>query len=325
MQGKTINGYTLQNRLGVGGMAEVWLAKNRLGKTAAVKILLPVLCSDENVTSRFMTEAKVMVMLDNRNIRQVYDYGEIDGRPCIIMEYLEGDDLKSMMKNGRKFSDGQLISWWNQLVDALNYTHAKGVVHRDIKPANIFVDNNGCIKLLDFGIAKVRESISSTGTGQKLGTLMYMSPEQVRDSKHVDYHTDYYSMAVTFVHLVSGRKPYDSDNSSDYDISVKIVTEPLDLSGLPEKWKNFLSPYLQKDAAKRPALRHFEQRGGNPLDPPYDGPDGGGGGETKLWPIPGPEKQPDPQPQPKKYCDKCGTELSPIAKFCKKCGKKVIR
>lgn len=258
MQGKTINGFTLQRPLGTGGMAEVWYAENKIGKKAAVKLLLPKLCADENVKSRFRTEARVMVDLNHPNIRQVYDYSELDGRPAIIMEYLEGDDLKIRLKRGQRFTDEELQRWWNQLVDALNYTHKKGIVHRDIKPGNIFVDAEGNIKLLDFGIAKVRESISSTQTGQKLGTLMYMSPEQVKDSKHIDYKTDVYSLAVTFVHLITGKKPYNSDTTSDFEISEQIVYKPLDLSGLPESWRNFLTPYLNKDPQQRPALRYFE-------------------------------------------------------------------
>ncbi len=255
MQGKTISGYTLKSVLGAGGMAEVWLAENKIGKKAAVKILLSKYCDDDNVTSRFSTEAKVMVELNHPNIRQVYDYGEIDGRPCIIMEYLEGDDLKAKIKRGQHFPDSELTKWWNQLVSALTYTHKQGVVHRDIKPGNIFVDTDGNIKLLDFGIAKVRDSISSTQTGQKIGTLMYMSPEQVKDSKHIDYRTDIYSLAVTFVHLVTGKRPYDSDTTSDFEISSQIVYSPLDLSGVPLPWRDVLTPYLNKDAGKRPDLK----------------------------------------------------------------------
>jgi len=264
MQGKTVNGYILQSLLGTGGMAEVWVAENRIGKKASVKVLLPKLCDDKNVISRFLTEAKIMVELDHRNIRQVYDYGDVDGRPCIIMEYLDGDDLKSRMKRGQRFTEEELEKWWNQLADALNYTHAKGIIHRDIKPGNIFVTRDGDIKLLDFGIAKIRESISSTQTGQKIGTLMYMSPEQVKDSKHIDYHTDIYSLAVTFVHLLSGKKPYDSDTSSDFEISEQIVYHPLDLNGLPEKWKLFLEPYLNKDPQARPDLKMFASPVANP-------------------------------------------------------------
>lgn len=258
MQGKTISGYTLQQRLGVGGMAEVWLAENAIGKKAAVKLLLPKFCNDDAIVARFENEAKVMVQLDHPNIRQVYDYGNIEGRPCIVMEYLEGDDLKALMKSGKRFTNEELRKWWNQIADALNYTHAEGIVHRDIKPSNIFLDKKGNIKLLDFGIAKIKESISMTQTGSMMGTLMYMSPEQVRDSKHIGPESDAYSLAVSFVHLLSGKKPYDSDTSSDYDIRKGIVEIPLDLSAVPTDWQGFLEPYLEKDPAKRPALRPFE-------------------------------------------------------------------
>ena len=260
MQGKSISGYTLQRLLGTGGMAEVWYAENKIGKKAAVKLLLPKLCQDENVVSRFLTEAKVMVELNHPNIRQVYDYGDIDGRPAIVMEYLDGSDLKARLKRGQRFTQEELVKWWNQLVDALNYTHKKGIVHRDIKPGNIFVDREGDVKLLDFGIAKVRDSVSKTQTGQKLGTLMYMSPEQVKDSKHIDYRTDVYSLAVTFVHLITGKKPYDSDTTSDFEISEQIVYKPLDLSGMPADWRSFLTPYLEKQPESRPPLQPFAAR-----------------------------------------------------------------
>ena len=258
MQGKIINGFELKYRLGVGGMAEVWYAENEIHMAVAVKILNRDLSLNDSIVERFRNEAEIMVKLHHPNIRQVHGYGSIDGRPAIIMEYLEGDDLKARMKKGQRFTDDELKKWWNQLVDALKYTHEEGIVHRDIKPGNIFVDKKGNVKLLDFGIAKVRESISSTQTGQKIGTLMYMSPEQVRDSKHIDYHTDIYSLAVTFVHLLTGKKPYDSDTSSDYDIQTSIVTKPLDLNGVPERWKGFLIPYLEKEPSKRPELRYFE-------------------------------------------------------------------
>lgn len=262
MQGKSINGFILQQLLGTGGMADVWYAENKIGKKAAVKILLSKFCADENINSRFYTEAEVMVKLNHPNIRQVYDYGNIDGRPAIVMEYLDGMDLKSKLKRGQRFTDEELKRWWNQLVSALNYTHQKGIVHRDIKPSNIFVDGDGNIKLLDFGIAKVRESISSTQTGQKLGTLMYMSPEQVKDSKSIDYRTDVYSLAVTFVNLITGKAPYDSDTSSDFEISEQIVYKPLDMSDVPMTWQKFLAPYMAKKPEERPALRPFDMNNG---------------------------------------------------------------
>ena len=258
MQGKIINGYTLKERLGIGGMAEVWLAENAIGKKAAVKLLLPKFCQDESIVARFQNEAKVMVQLDHPNIRQVYDYGNIDGRPTIIMEYLEGDDLKALMKSGRRFTDNELRKWWDQIVDALNYTHAKGIVHRDIKPSNIFINKKGDVKLLDFGIAKIKESLSMTQTGAMMGTLLYMSPEQVEDSKHIGPESDVYSLAVTFVHLLTGKAPYDSTTSSDYAIRKGIVEMPLDLSDVPTEWQGFLAQYLKKRPEDRPALRPFE-------------------------------------------------------------------
>ena len=258
MQEKTINGYTLQQQLGVGGMAEVWLGENAIGKKAAVKLLLPKFCNDEAIVARFENEAKVMVQLDHPNIRQVYDYGNINGRPTIIMEYLEGDDLKALMKSGRRFTDNELRKWWDQIVDALNYTHAKGIVHRDIKPSNIFINKKGDVKLLDFGIAKIKESLSMTQTGAMMGTLLYMSPEQVEDSKHIGPESDVYSLAVTFVHLLTGKAPYDSTTSSDYAIRKGIVEMPLDLSDVPTEWQGFLAQYLKKRPEDRPALRPFE-------------------------------------------------------------------
>lgn len=257
MQNKKILNYTLLRPLGKGGMAEVWYAENQIEKPAAVKILNDDLSRNAQIVERFRNEAKVTVKLNHPNIRQVYDYDEIDGRPCMVMEYLEGDDLAARMKRGEQFTDGQLRCWWNQIADALNYTHQQGVVHRDIKPSNIFVTDKGDVKLLDFGIAKVRDSITATTTGAMMGTLMYMSPEQVRDSKHIDAKTDLYSLAVSFVHICSGRVPYDRDTTDDYEIRKNIVEVPVDMTGVPQAWQEFLRPYLAKNPDERPALTAF--------------------------------------------------------------------
>ncbi len=257
MQGQVINGFELKRLLGKGGMAEVWYAENEIGKPAAVKVLNENLASYPQIVERFHNEALVMVKLDHPNIRQVYGYGYIGNRHCIVMEYLEGEDLEELMKRGKQFTDEELRRWWDQTVDALNYTHAMDIVHRDIKPSNLFLDKRGNIKLLDFGIAKVKESISLTSTGAMLGTLMYMSPEQVKDTKNIDYRTDIYSLAVTFAQLISGNCPYDSSSSGDFEIRERIVYKPLDLSGLPASWKSFLAPYLEKEPENRPALRYF--------------------------------------------------------------------
>lgn len=277
MINKKISGYTIKRKIGEGGMAEVYYAENNLKKKAAVKILKPRLCEDMNVVTRFENEAEVMVKLNHPNITQVFDAGTIDDRPCIVMAYLEGDDLKNRLKNGESFSDEQLQKWWNQLVDALNHTHQQGIIHRDIKPSNIFIDKKGNVILMDFGIAKIKDAISITSSGTQIGTLLYMSPEQVLDSKHIDYRTDLYSLAITFVHLLTRKAPYDITNSNDYMIRKGIVEEPVDLSELPDSWRVFLEPYLAKDPDDRPPLRPWEE----PViiddtiidDPPIDDPD----------------------------------------------------
>lgn len=258
MQGEIINGFVLKRLLGEGGMAEVWYAENEIGKPAAIKILNENLTRNAQIVERFHNEAVVMVKLKHPNIRQVYGYGYLGNRHCIIMEYLEGDDLSDMMKGGRRFTDAELRQWWNQIVSALNYTHKQGIVHRDIKPSNLFLDEDGNIKLLDFGIAKIMENSSLTQTGSMMGTLMYMSPEQVKDSKSIDYHTDIYSLAVTFVHLLTGKMPYNTDTTSDFQIRERIVYTPFDVSVLPEDWRGFLAPYLEKEPQNRPELRMFE-------------------------------------------------------------------
>ena len=266
MQNKTIYDYTLKHYLGEGGMAEVWYAENGLGKAAAIKILKEEYVKNKDVTDRFKNEASLMVKLDHPNIRGVYSYGIIEERPCIVMAYLKGEDLSKRMDNGERFDSTQLKQWWNQLVDTLEYTHREKIVHRDIKPSNLFLTDNGEIKLLDFGIAKIRDSINQTQTGSRIGSPMYMSPEQVKDSKNVDYRSDIYSLSVTFYHLLKGSAPYD-DSIPEYDIPSTIVNKPLILKDIPAEWSAMITPYLVKDPADRPALKRFEQKHQAPPKP----------------------------------------------------------
>jgi len=258
MENTTINGYTLKYKLGEGGMAEVWYAENVLGKPAAVKVLQKRLCSVPEVVSRFENEAKLMVQLNHPSIRNIYDFSTIYDCPCMVMEYLEGKDLSQRLKEGETFSNEQLINWWNNLVDALQYTHRKNIIHRDIKPSNLFITEDGGVKVLDFGIAKIKDNITITQTGSRMGTLLYMSPEQVYDTKQLTYKTDIYSLAVTFFHLVTGNTPYGADRLSDFEVQESIVRKIVDTLSLPLPWRIVLPGYLYKNAEDRRDLQKID-------------------------------------------------------------------
>ena len=299
MEHTSINGYVLQYKLGEGGMAEVWYAENSLRQPVAVKILRKRFCDEPELVARFSTEANLMVALNHPHIRSIHSWGMIEGQPCMVMEYLEGMDLSARLKNGERFSNEQLIRWWNDMVDALQYTHRKHIIHRDIKPSNLFVTEAGQVKLLDFGVAKIRDNITVTQTGSRMGTLMYMSPEQVYDVKNLTEKTDVYSLAVTFYHLVTGVPPYDSSRISDFEIQENIVRKPIDASALPLPWSHLLPGYFNKDAEKRPALRKTDDELHN--------------GDETIWIHPAPDRTPPVYAKPSRKTGSIGYTLLPVA------------
>ncbi|MBP9134501.1 MAG: SUMF1/EgtB/PvdO family nonheme iron enzyme [Saprospiraceae bacterium] len=249
-----LNAYTLKRFLGRGGMAEVWYAENNLGKPAAIKIMLAKFKGEKQVVDRFEIEAKAMVRLSHPNIREVLDYGEYEGLPFIIMEYLDGEDLGQLMIKRSRHSEKDLEQWWRQSLSALAHTHERGIIHRDIKPSNIFLQKNGQIKILDFGIAKIKDEISHTRTGQGLGTVLYMSPEQISDPKQVSPSTDIYSLGMTFASLLRGEPALDlTEDDSTFNIQLKITKGDINLSGINDVWRARLLPALNITAVDRPS------------------------------------------------------------------------
>ncbi|MFZ1790660.1 MAG: SUMF1/EgtB/PvdO family nonheme iron enzyme [Saprospiraceae bacterium] len=262
MINKTINGYTIKHLIGSGGMADVYYAENKLGKKAAIKVLKAELCAIGTIKERFEQEARIMVDIEHKHIRQAYDLDEVNGQPAIIMEYLDGETLKQLIDRG-KISDEKAQKYFDQCVLALRITHYKDIVHRDIKPSNIFITRADEVKILDFGIAKVKESGLGTRTNQMLGTPVYMSPEQIKSIKNVDTKSDVYSLAVTFYHAVTGKVPYDSTTDSDFEIQSKIVHEDLDLRRVSSFWSGILRPMLSKSPSDRVSIDEVGGMGRN--------------------------------------------------------------
>ncbi|MFN8356871.1 MAG: protein kinase [Spirosomataceae bacterium] len=251
MIGKRFLSYTLRQDLGEGGMASVYLADNTLGKKFAVKVLRPELFGKEILRQRFRNEAQVMVSLEHPNIRQVIDWYEEGTFMAIVLEYLNGNDLQRIIDQNGRVAEKQVVEWYNQILPAFSYTHQQGVVHRDVKPSNFFLTNQNILKVLDYGIAKIRD-YQVTQELSTLGSPLYMSPEQVKSPKNVTHLTDIYSLGVMLWVFLAGKKPYDENIDSLYEIQGKIVKEPL--PNLPTVSAK-LNQLIQKATAKHPEDR----------------------------------------------------------------------
>ena len=205
--------YELGGILGRGGMADVRIGRDlRLGRTVAIKQLRPDLASDDSFQARFRREAQSAAALNHPAIVAVYDTGEgtdIHGNhiPYIVMEYVDGQTLRDILRDGRKILPERALSIVADVLSALDYSHRQGIIHRDIKPANVMLTPNGQVKVMDFGIARAIADASMTQTAAVIGTAQYLSPEQAR-GETVDARSDIYSTGCLLYELLTGRPPF---------------------------------------------------------------------------------------------------------------------
>ncbi|MDL2716831.1 MAG: serine/threonine-protein kinase [Acidobacteriota bacterium] len=253
--GRTLGRYRLDALLGRGGMAEVYRATDtKLARTVAVKVILATHAAEEHFLERFLREARVVASLEHPNILPVYDFGEENGVPFLVMPYLPGGSLHDRLKAG-PVPLAVASSWIAELAGALDAAHAAGVLHRDVKPANVLLGKDDRLFLADFGIAKLLESQTGlTATGVVVGTPVYMAPEQAQ-GQPASPATDRYALAVVAFEILAGRPPFEGESALSL-MHQHVATPPPMLSarvaGLPAGLDAVLSQALAKDPAKRP-------------------------------------------------------------------------
>ena len=197
--------------VGQGGMGVVYRARQkRLDRIVALKVLPRELGEDPQFEARFLREARTLAKLSHRNIVGVHEFGEADGQLFLLMEFVEGVTLRQLMNTGQ-LTPAQALAIVPQICEALQYAHEQGVVHRDIKPENVLLERGGRVKVADFGLAKLQQrapgEFTLTGTGQVMGTLHYMAPEQYKTPNDVDHRADIFSLGVVFYEMLTGELP----------------------------------------------------------------------------------------------------------------------
>ena len=252
--GLTFGGrYELQSRIAVGGMGEVWQATDLvIGRQVAIKILKDEYLGDPTFLERFRSEARHAALVNHEGIANVFDYGEEDGSAFLVMELVPGEALSSILEREHTLSTDKVLDIVAQTAAALHAAHAAGLVHRDIKPGNLLITPDGRVKITDFGIARIADQVPLTATGQVMGTVQYLSPEQA--SGHpASPTTDIYSLGIVAYECLAGRRPFTGE--SQVAIAMAQINEqppPLPVT-VSEPVRNLVYACIAKNPAERPS------------------------------------------------------------------------
>ncbi len=252
--GLTFGGrYELQSRIAIGGMGEVWQATDLvIGRTVAIKILKDEYLGDPGFLERFRAEARHAALVNHEGIANVYDYGEEEGSAYLVMELVPGEALSTILEREHVLSTDRTLDIVAQTAAALHAAHAAGLVHRDIKPGNLLITPDGRVKITDFGIARIADQVPLTATGQVMGTVQYLSPEQA--SGHpASPTTDIYSLGIVAYECLAGRRPFTGE--SQVAIAMAQINEaPPELPAtVAEPVRNLVFACIAKNPADRPA------------------------------------------------------------------------
>ncbi|GEM_PF-3551809 len=256
MIGKIIGNYKILSKIGEGGMGAVYLAKDlTLEREVALKIIAPRLAKNPKLMARFKIEAVAQARLTHPNVVTIYSFEQVGDLYFIVMEYIDGESLKSLIKSG-KLDIPRAVEIFKQVLSGVAFAHSKGVIHRDIKPANVLITKTGIAKIGDFGIAKLEGVEGLTKAGTSLGTPLYSAPEQILGKK-VDHRADIYSLGVMFFEMLTGRPPFVSETGSDYEIQkAHIEKRPPRPSSLNPEIPPVLDRIVLKCLEKNPDKRY---------------------------------------------------------------------
>jgi serine/threonine protein kinase len=287
MDSNQIGNFKILQKLGEGGMGVVYKGIDvQLERPVAIKMLNPDLARNPELVQRFQAEARAQANLNHANVATLYAFLVTEQGACMVMEFVEGDSFEELIRRGGPMNPRDAVPLFKQALLGIGAAHRMGIVHRDIKPANLMVNRQGMVKVMDFGIAKALGTRGMTRTGMQMGTIFYMSPEQIQ-GRGVDVRTDIYALGVTLYEMLSGHVPFEGD--SDFQImNDHISTPPPSITRYhpyaPKEFDNVIAKALEKNPDNR--FQTVEEFGAA-LEHPENVP-----APTHASPVPPPARRP---------------------------------